>query len=66
VSVAYKIAHSVGDVARDRVSQSWISALVLCVPLPVVVGVLTTLTALTAPSARGRVTGLRCGGVLVR
>ncbi|MFI6856967.1 hypothetical protein [Streptomyces sp. NPDC050416] len=49
VSVSYKIAHSVEDMASDRFSQSWISVLVLSVTLPVVVGVLT---ALTAPSAR--------------
>ncbi|EFL32965.1 integral membrane protein [Streptomyces viridochromogenes DSM 40736] len=49
MSVAYKIAHSVEDVASDRLDQSWISVLVLCVTLPVVVGVLL---ALTAPSAR--------------
>ncbi|WP_244204428.1 hypothetical protein [Streptomyces africanus] len=49
VSVSYKIARSVEDVASDRFSQSWISVLVLSVTLPVVVGVLT---ALTAPPAR--------------
>ncbi|MDQ1018436.1 hypothetical protein [Streptomyces afghaniensis] len=49
VSVSYKIARSVEDVADDRFHQSWISVLVLSVTLPVVVGVLT---ALTAPSAR--------------
>ncbi|MFH8497711.1 hypothetical protein [Streptomyces coeruleorubidus] len=49
VSVAYKIAHSVEDVADDRFQQSWISVLVLSVTLPVAVGVLT---ALTAPPAR--------------
>ncbi|MEU0247145.1 hypothetical protein ABZ192_22995 [Streptomyces sp. NPDC006235] len=49
VSVSYKVAHSVEDVASDRFSQSWISVLVLSVTLPVVVGVLA---ALTAPSAR--------------
>ncbi|SOR81025.1 MULTISPECIES: hypothetical protein [Streptomyces] len=49
VSVSYKIARSVEDVADDRFQQSWISVLVLSVTLPVVVGVLT---ALTAPSAR--------------
>ncbi|MFF7789771.1 hypothetical protein [Streptomyces sp. NPDC007991] len=49
VSLSYKIARSVEDVADDRFQQSWISVLVLSVTLPVVVGVLT---ALTAPSAR--------------
>ncbi|MFI7015617.1 hypothetical protein [Streptomyces sp. NPDC050164] len=47
--MAYKISHSVGDIARARANQSWISVLVLSVTLPVVVG---ALTALTAPSAR--------------
>jgi hypothetical protein len=49
VSVAYKIAPSVEDVADDRFQQSWLSVLVLSVTLPVFVGVLT---ALTAPPAR--------------
>ncbi|MGK5694535.1 hypothetical protein ACSNOJ_16805 [Streptomyces sp. URMC 128] len=49
VSVSYKIARSVEDVADDRFQQSWLSVLVLSVTLPVAVGVLT---ALTAPPAR--------------
>lgn len=49
VSVSYKVGSSLGDVADDRLDQSWHSVLVLSVTFPVVVGVLL---ALTAPSAR--------------
>ncbi|MEU3842735.1 hypothetical protein AB0E88_22210 [Streptomyces sp. NPDC028635] len=50
VSVSYKLAQSMGEVAWDRVDQSWISMLVLSVTFPVVVGVLLVVA---APSARG-------------
>ncbi|MEU7718284.1 hypothetical protein [Streptomyces tibetensis] len=49
VSVSYKVSSSLGDVAEDRLDQSWSNVLVLSVTFPVVVGVLL---ALTAPSAR--------------
>ncbi|WP_246101273.1 hypothetical protein [Streptomyces cyaneus] len=64
MSVTYKIADSVSDVARDRLNQSWISVLVLCVTFPVVVGVLL---ALAAPSARRELLrrAARCFGAMV-
>lgn len=43
VSVSYKLARSVSDVASDRLNQSWISVLMLAVTLPVIVGVLVYL-----------------------
>ncbi|MET9829574.1 hypothetical protein ABZ078_09720 [Streptomyces sp. NPDC006385] len=49
LSITYKIATSVGDVADDRLNQSWISVLVLSVTFPVLVGVLV---ALASPPAR--------------
>jgi len=49
VSLSYKLADSVGDVASDRLDQSWISVLMLSVTFPVAVGVLI---ALAAPTAR--------------
>jgi hypothetical protein len=49
LSVTYKIVQSVGDVANDRLNQSWISVLVLSVTFPVVVGVVLFLA---APAAR--------------
>lgn len=49
VSVSYKLARSVSDVANDRLHQSWISVLMLSVTLPVIVGVLVYLA---RPAAR--------------
>lgn len=49
VSMSYKLAKSVGDVASDRLNQSWISVLVLAVTFPVIVGILL---ALAHPAAR--------------
>ncbi|MEV0976390.1 hypothetical protein [Streptomyces sp. NPDC049915] len=64
VSLSYRLARSVGDVANDRFDQSWISVLVLSVTLPVVVGVLL---ALAAPAARGELLrrAARCFGAMV-
>ncbi|MFE5919680.1 hypothetical protein [Streptomyces sp. NPDC056468] len=70
MSVTYKIADSVrvadsvGNVASDRLNQSWISVLVLCVTFPVVVGVLL---ALAAASARRELLrrAAKCFGAMV-
>jgi hypothetical protein len=44
VSVSYKLAKSMSDVANDRLDQSWTSVLALSVTLPVLVGVLVYLS----------------------
>ncbi|MFD0004718.1 hypothetical protein ACFVJ4_20140 [Streptomyces sp. NPDC127178] len=70
MSVTYKIADSarvgdsVGNVASDRLNQSWISVLVLCVTFPVVVGVLL---ALASASARRELLrrAAKCFGAMV-
>ncbi|MFD4649233.1 hypothetical protein [Streptomyces sp. NPDC057889] len=64
MSVAYKVAQSVGDIADDRLSQSWNSVLMLSVTFPVAVGVLL---ALAAPSARRELLrrAARCFGAIV-
>ncbi|WP_328498500.1 hypothetical protein OHS59_41555 [Streptomyces sp. NBC_00414] len=49
VTFSYKIARSAGDVASDRLNQSWINVLVLSMTFPVVVGVLI---AVARPPAR--------------
>jgi hypothetical protein len=64
MSVAYKVAQSVGDIADDRLSQSWNSVLMLSVTFPVAVG---ALLALAAPSARRELLrrAARCFGAIV-
>ncbi|MFF1686687.1 MULTISPECIES: hypothetical protein [unclassified Streptomyces] len=49
VSMSYKLANSLDDIADDRTRQSWISILMLCVTYPFAVGLLL---ALADPSAR--------------
>ncbi|WP_369170188.1 hypothetical protein AB5J49_21180 [Streptomyces sp. R28] len=64
LSVTYKITKSMSDVADDRLNQSWISVLVLCVTFPVVVGVLL---ALASPEARRELLrrSAKCFGAMV-
>ncbi|MFF4350166.1 hypothetical protein [Streptomyces sp. NPDC001530] len=40
MSISYKLAQSVRDVADDRLNQSWINVLVLSVTFPLIVGLL--------------------------
>ncbi|WAU81800.1 hypothetical protein O1Q96_19650 [Streptomyces sp. Qhu-G9] len=49
VMFSYKLVHSAGDVASDRLNQSWINVLVLSVTFPVIVGLLI---AVARPPAR--------------
>jgi hypothetical protein len=50
VTLSYKLAQSAGDVANDRLNQSWTNVLVLSVTFPVVVGLFI---AAARPPARG-------------
>lgn len=64
MSITYKIANSIGDVADDRLDQSWISVLVLAVTFPVVVGVLLALVPASARRELLRRTA-KCLGAMV-
>ncbi|MFC8197701.1 hypothetical protein ACFUTV_20150 [Streptomyces sp. NPDC057298] len=64
VMFSYKLVHSAGDVASDRLNQSWINVLVLSVTFPVIVGLLITVARPPARQELLRRTAKPVGSVL--